>query len=211
MKALLKKDFYSQRKYILMLMVSYIIANIGLRLVKKDYSSYPTISGSIVMIGTCVIMDDLLKKEKDEKSLAYTLAMPVSKKDYVNEKLIFSLVIIFFIFLSSIISILILNYISGVNLFNKEFFIETLINSSLAFAMVNLGIRWYSFAGEGAFLLSMFANTFIFGVLGTAFFSLSESGRISVSTLSIIYVISYILFNDLIRRSSIKNMEKVRF
>lgn len=211
MKALLKKDFYSQKTNILNFISFYFILNIIFRLVKKDFEnvSYLYTGGSF--IGLFIIMDDLLRSEKEGKSMAYTLAMPVSKKDYINEKLIFAFIIIILLTLSNLIILLLLSNISGLNLITKEFFSESATSVSLNFIIVNLTIRWYSFAGEGAFFLSMFACILVYGLVTTWLYPYLDSGWISEKFSMAIKVIIYILFNDLIRRSSIKKMEKVRF
>lgn len=213
MKGLLIKDLYSEKRNILIMIAIFTMANIGITLVRKDYlNPYFLMPSSNAALAVIIIMQDLLRQDKEAKTMAYTLAMPLKKKDFVNEKLIFAFIIILLVFLSNIFSVWVIKLITGVNALNGEFLFNEFVHSLLAFILANLGINFSFFADQFGFLLAMFPVFVGFLILISVFSAddmyteiFAKKGYIAVFTLI------FIVINEFIRRSSIKKMNKQRY
>lgn len=214
MKGLLTKDFYKTRKYIGLFLFLYVGINIGFILVRKEYtlSTYSLSSGPMLVF-IMIMLENTIGVGKEEGDMAYTLSMPIDKNDYVNEKLVFSAILIVLIFLANIFVGFLLKIYKGVDLMDQEFFLENIMYAFTGLAYANFGINLSLSIGEGGFLLAIFPWLLVMITIPVFFpvegdlLSYLASNKLRL----VIWLLAFIAVNVWFRNSSIKKLEKQRF
>lgn len=214
MKGLLIKDFYKSKKYSLIFLFLYITVRIGAILIRKDYMApYFTLQTNFMIIFVMITMGDLLKSDKNDGDMAYTLAMPISKKEYVDEKLIFAAILIGIAFLANLFVGFFIKIFTGVNLMDKEFFYHNIFSIISTFIFANFGINFSISIGESGFLLAIFPwvviilSTLVFFPSDGDLYAYMEGHKLRL----VIWLFIYLVINIWLRNSSIKKMNKKRY
>lgn len=212
MKGLLKKDFYQERKYILISALFWMaISLIYFKFSKK--SIYNMLLTNLLLL-PMIIMQDLIGKEKESNSISYILSLPIDKKTYINEKLLFIFLLMVFIVLINIITLGLIDFFALENISWKDYFIQSLIYFFIGLLAGNLGLNFSINMGGIGFFLGIFVNIILFLFIGLATFTAigNESKSAGANSLQIIIgIFVYFGVNLLIRRSTIKKMEKKRY
>lgn len=212
MKGLLKKDYYQERKYILISVLFWMaISLIYFKFSKK--SIYNMLLTNLLLL-PMIIMQDLIGKEKESNSISYILSLPIDKKTYINEKLLFIFLLMVFIVLINIITLGLIDFFALENISWKDYFFQSLIYFFIGLLAANLGLNFSINMGGIGFFLGIFVNIILFLFIGLATFTAigNESKSAGANSLQIIIgIFVYFGVNLLIRRSTIKKMEKKRY
>ncbi|MGO3017867.1 MAG: ABC-2 transporter permease [Anaerococcus sp.] len=216
MRGLLTKDFNSEKRTIFMAITFWMAIYIFFYTVIRsgDKQSIDMFFTSIAVI-PIIVMQDLLRNEKDTNSLSYLLSLPISKKLYVNEKLVFSIILMVLIILANIVSLAIITYFNDYYFDIKDLLDQTIFYILMGYSMMNIGLNFSVNMGDAAFVLSpllvLVLGLIFMSILSFASFN-NQSADILASGYKIVFGgLIYIGFNEWIRRSTIKKMKKKRY
>ncbi|MDD7306091.1 MAG: ABC-2 transporter permease [Peptoniphilaceae bacterium] len=209
MKGLLIKDFYQQKKNLGIMLLIFIFFRVLLVLFNKYYqNTNADSSGSSIILGVLIIMQELMKNDYD---MAYTLAMPISKKTYVNEKLLFAFLLIVLIIIADIFSFFIIKIITGVNMLNMDFFYNSLFFAILGFLMANLGLYLNNYAGMASFILAVILVIPLVIMVISFFYMIDTSYLKYRKVLLFLLFLLYVLINEIIRRATVRKIKEKRY
>lgn len=216
MRGLLTKDFNSEKRTIFMAITFWMAIYIFFYTVIRsgDKQSIDMFFTSIAVI-PIIVMQDLLRNEKDTNSMSYLLSLPISKKLYVNEKLVFSIILMVLIILANIVSLAIITYFNDYYFDIKDLLDQTIFYILMGYSMMNIGLNFSVNMGDAAFVLSpllvLVLGLIFMPILSFASFN-NQSADILASGYKIVFGgLIYIGFNEWIRRSTIKKMKKKRY
>lgn len=216
MRGLLTKDFNSEKRTIFMAITFWMAIYIFFYTVIRsgDKQSIDMFFTSIAVI-PIIVMQDLLRNEKDTNSMSYLLSLPISKKLYVNEKLVFSIILMVLIILANIVSLAIITYFNDYYFDIKDLLDQTIFYILMGYSMMNIGLSFSVNMGDAAFVLSpllvLVLGLIFMSILSFASFN-NQSADILASGYKIVFGgLIYIGFNEWIRRSTIKKMKKKRY
>lgn len=216
MRGLLTKDFNSEKRTIFMAITFWMAIYIFFYTVIRsgDKQSIDMFFTSIAVI-PIIVMQDLLRNEKDTNSMSYLLSLPISKKLYVNEKLVFSIILMVLIILANIVSLAIITYFNDYYFDIKDLLDQTIFYILMGYSMMNIGLNFSVNMGDAAFVLSpllvLVLGLIFMSILSFASFN-NQSADILASGYKIVFGgLIYIGFNEWIRRSTIKKMKKKRY
>jgi hypothetical protein len=204
MKELLVKDFQKQKKNIISLGLVWIfLVLLFLFLIKKGIFENGISTYTNIPLFTVIILQDLMKNEKIPEAYA---------KTYVDEKLVFSMIIVAYIFLLTFIGGIFLNSHFQEKLIMKDFLLEAFVYCLLAFTIANLGIFFHIKMGEGSFLLSIILNFIAFLLLIVFLFgggSLMNISSLRKIVIFLLLLLALLALNFWFRNLSVKAVKKI--
>lgn len=216
MKGLLIKDFQSEKRIILFAILGWMAFYIFIyTIIEPGGKQSIDLSFINIAIIPIMVMQDLFMNEEDTNSMSYLLSLPISKRIYVNEKLVFSIILMVLIILANIVSLAIITYLNDYYFDIKDLLYQSIFYLLMGYSIMNIGLNFSVNMGDAAFILS----SLLVLVLGLIFISLlsiasftNEPVDILASWYKIIFgALIYIGFNEWIRRSTIKKMKKKRY